>query len=131
MTGSQPQRRKSSLTGKSFFQAHAEAEAQAQAEAQEPVQAPAPVAPVAAPEPVKSAAGAPKRKVSYYADDDENGRIRAAFMAGRDRYGWRSFTDFQLATILDRVEQLEQELNGGRPFEGVPPKGGQLGRPMS
>ncbi len=124
MTGSQPQRRKSSLTGKSFFQAHAEAEAQA--EAQEPVQAP-----VEAPKPMKSAAGAPKRKVSYYADDDENGRIRAAFMAGRDRYGWRSFTDFQLATILDRVEQLEQELNGGRPFEGVPPKGGQLGRPMS
>ena len=124
MTGSQPQRRKSSLTGKSFFRAHAEAEAQA--EAQEPVQAP-----VEAPKPMKSAAGAPKRKVSYYADDDENGRIRAAFMAGRDRYGWRSFTDFQLATILDRVEQLEQELNGGRPFEGVPPKGGQLGRPMS
>lgn len=126
MTGSQPQRRKSTLTGKSFFQAQAEAEAETEAEA--PVQAPAPVA---APEPVKSAAGAPKRKVSYYADDDENGRIRAAFMAGRDRYGWRSFTDFQLATILDRVEQLEQELNGGRPFEGVPPKGGQLGRPMS
>ncbi|WP_454261520.1 hypothetical protein [Pseudoxanthomonas mexicana] len=124
MTGSQPQRRKSTLTGKSFFQAQAEAETEAEA----PVQAPAPVA---APEPVKSAAGAPKRKVSYYADDDENGRIRAAFMAGRDRYGWRSFTDFQLATILDRVEQLEQELNGGRPFEGVPPKGGQLGRPMS
>ncbi len=122
MTGSQPQRRKSTLTGKSFFQAQAEAEAEV------PVQAPAPVA---ASEPVKSAAGAPKRKVSYYADDDENGRIRAAFMAGRDRYGWRSFTDFQLATILDRVEQLEQELNGGRPFEGVPPKGGQLGRPMS
>lgn len=124
MTGSQPQRRKSTLTGKSFFQAQAEAETEAEA----PVQAPAPVA---APEPVKSAAGAPKRKVSYYADDDENGRIRAAFMAGRDRYGWRSFTDFQLATILDRVEQLEQELNGGRPFEGIPPKGGQLGRPMS
>lgn len=124
MTGSQPQRRKSTLTGKSFFQAQAEAET----EAEVPVQAPAPVA---ASEPVKSAAGAPKRKVSYYADDDENGRIRAAFMAGRDRYGWRSFTDFQLATILDRVEQLEQELNGGRPFEGVPPKGGQLGRPMS
>ncbi len=124
MTGSQPQRRKSTLTGKSFFQAQAEAETEAEA----PVQAPAPVA---ASEPVKSAAGAPKRKVSYYADDDENGRIRAAFMAGRDRYGWRSFTDFQLATILDRVEQLEQELNGGRPFEGVPPKGGQLGRPMS
>ena len=118
MTGSQPQRRKSTLTGKSFFQAQAEAETEAEA-------------PVAAPEPVKSAAGAPKRKVSYYADDDENGRIRAAFMAGRDRYGWRSFTDFQLATILDRVEQLEQELNGGRPFEGIPPKGGQLGRPMS
>lgn len=124
MTGSQPQRRKSTLTGKSFFQAQAEAETEAEA----PVQAPAPVA---APEPVKSAAGAPKRKVSYYADDDENGRIRAAFMAGRDRYGWRSFTDFQLETILNRVEQLEQELNGGRPFEGVPPKGGQLGRPMS
>lgn len=120
MTGSQPQRRKSTLTGKSFFQAQAEAETEAEAPA-----------PVAASEPVKSAAGAPKRKVSYYADDDENGRIRAAFMAGRDRYGWRSFTDFQLATILDRVEQLEQELNGGRPFEGVPPKGGQLGRPMS
>ncbi len=73
---------------------------------------------------------ATKKKLSYYVTDEDNGRIRAAFMAGRDRHGWRSFTDFQLSTILERVEQLEAELNGGQPFAPVPPKGGQLGRPL-
>lgn len=73
---------------------------------------------------------AAKRKLSYYVEDEDNSRIRAAFLAGRDRYGWRSFTDFQLSTILERVEQLEAELNGGQPFAPVPPKAGPLGRPL-
>lgn len=71
-----------------------------------------------------------RKKLSYYGTAEDDGRIRAAFLAGRDRYGWRSFTDFQLSTILERVEQLEAELNGGQPFAPVPPKAGPLGRPL-
>lgn len=71
-----------------------------------------------------------RTRVAYYTTVEDDGRIRSAYMAGRDRYGWRTFSDFQLRTILTRVEELEAELNGGEPFEPVPPKGAQLGRPL-
>lgn len=74
---------------------------------------------------------APRRtKTAYYATREENERIRAAFMAGRDKYGWRSFTEFQLRTMLERVVELERELNDGEPFDGVPAGEAQRGRPL-
>lgn len=72
----------------------------------------------------------PKTRLAYYATDEEGQRIRAAFVAGQSRYGWRSFTDFQLDTMLARVRQIEAEINNGEPFPGVPPKGGPVGRPL-
>lgn len=119
-----PERRKTQLSGLSSV-APAPAAARPEPTAQTarpPRNAPAPT------DTGESAAA--KKKLSYYGTTEDDGRIRAAFLAGRDRYGWRSFTDFQLSTILERVEQLEAELNGGQPFAPVPPKAGPLGRPL-
>lgn len=66
-------------------------------------------------------------RLNYYVPDVETaGRIRAAFIAGRTRYGWRTFSDMQAAAVLAVVEQLEREINDGQPFEptaagAVPP----------
>lgn len=114
------ERRKSQLRGVSAFSPSQPAEKEAPADAAQPAEKEAPAA--------RSATE--KKKLAYYVTAEDNGRIRAAFLAGRDRYGWRSFTDFQLATMMARVEQLEGELNDGRPFDGVPPKAGPLGRPL-
>lgn len=118
-----PERRKSQLSGLSPV-----APARPEPTAQPPQAARPPRSAVVPAETGESAAA--KKKLSYYATTEDDGRIRAAFLAGRDRYGWRSFTDFQLSTILERVEQLEAELNGGAPFAPVPPKAGPLGRPL-
>lgn len=131
MTGTKPERRKSQIAGRTFFNSQAEAEAPAAAVPEREAPTPPPSAPERRTSAEATQNDGPKKKLAYYVDDEENGRIRAAFLAGRDKYGWRSFTDFQLSTILDRVAQLEQEFNQGRPFDGVPPKAGQLGRPMS
>lgn len=122
-----PERRKSQLSGLSPV-APAPAATQPEPIAQPP-QAARPPRSVPAPTETGESAAA-KKKLSYYGTAADDGRIRAAFLAGRDRYGWRSFTDFQLSTILERVEQLEAELNGGQPFAPVPPKAGPLGRPL-
>lgn len=122
MSKTPPTRVKSQLGGMSFLEPSRTATADP-----DPTTSPASVASTRTAAP---AAEVPKKKVAYYAADEENGRIRAAFLAGRDKYGWRSFTDFQLETMLDRVALLEAEFNGGRPFEGVPPKAGPLGRPL-
>ena len=122
-----PQRRRSQLSGLSAVAPQPPAAAPEPAAETTPASQP----PRQTPRPMPtSGTGEAKKKLAYYVDDDTNGRIRAAFLAGRDRYGWRSFTDFQLATMLERVEQLENELNGGTPFDGIPPKGGPLGRPL-
>lgn len=109
-----------------------------------PTPIPAPSAPAELPRAAAEADNLPmpqkakkaeRTKVGYYATPYENARIRAAFMAGQARYGhvdgYRSLTDFQLTTIMDKVAELEAELNGGDPFPGVPPRGGPLGRPLA
>lgn len=122
-----PERRKSQLSGMSPV-----APSPAVARPEPTAQPPQTVRPPrTAPAPTETGERvAVKKKLSYYGTREEDGRIRAAFLAGRDRYGWRSFTAFQLSTILERVEQLEAELNGGQPFAPVPPKAGPLGRPL-
>ncbi|WP_424468097.1 ParB family protein [Pseudoclavibacter helvolus] len=72
-----------------------------------------------------------RQQESYYTqEEDQDGRIRAAFFAGRDTYGWRNMSDMQLETMMNRVEALEDEFNGGRPFEGMPPGTGPVGKPL-
>lgn len=97
-----------------------------------------------APERTAAAPAAPKRtvaaasskpgtrtKMGYYAAPEDSERIRAAFIAARNAgRPYRSLSDFQLEAILDKVVQLEAELNGGRPFEGAPAHSLSPGRPM-
>lgn len=64
-----------------------------------------------------------RTKLSYYPTLKESERIRAA-------QPWRSFSDFQRETMLAKVAQLETELNGGLPFEGVPVNILSPGRPL-
>lgn len=71
------------------------------------------------------------RRMNYYVDStDQSGRIRTAYLLGRAKYGWRSLTQFQLETIMERVEALEGELNDGKPF--APSSAGTVpaGRPL-
>ncbi|PRI12520.1 hypothetical protein B4915_00990 [Leucobacter massiliensis] len=68
--------------------------------------------------------------MNYYADEDQQGRIRAAYYAGRDTYGWQTLTDMQNQIIMQHVEQLEREFNGGVPFEPVHPGSISRGRPL-
>lgn len=103
---------------------------------------PAPVAPAAAEaaappqarasRPAASTAEKPGvRRMNYYVDSTEqSGRIRTAYLLGRAKYGWRSLTEFQLETIMERVEALEVELNNGEPF--APSNAGSVpaGRPL-
>lgn len=98
----------------------------------------------AQPAPERTAPAAPKRtvaaasskpgtrtKMGYYAAPEDSERIRAAFIAARNAgRPYRSLSDFQLEAILDKVVQLEAELNGGRPFEGAPAHSLSPGRPM-
>lgn len=129
---SKPAPRKSSLAGVSPFMPP-----QAPAPALNEPAAPAAAAPAAAPvtrapRAPKPAGGEPKNpKMNYYVEDtDQAGRIRAAYFAGRDRYGWRNMTDFQLDTMLQRVAELEREFNGGEPFTPAGAGTVSAGRPM-
>lgn len=72
-----------------------------------------------------------RTKLSYYPTLEESERTRAAFVAGRNSgKPWRSFSDFQRVTMLERVVQLEAELNGGRPFAGMSARTLSPGRPL-
>ncbi|MGO1627601.1 MAG: hypothetical protein ACTHX2_02195 [Microbacterium sp.] len=115
-------RRTSSLAGLTPVTAPPTPEPAAEAPA---VQAPA--APRTRPQ-AKPSKGS--RKMNYYADEDQQGRIRAAYYAGRDTYGWQTLTDMQNQIIMQRVEELEREFNGGAPFEPVHPGSISRGRPL-
>lgn len=99
-----PERRKSSLTGSS------------------PLTPPQPALIESAPtrqatEPTQAQVAGNYPRLNYYVDSVEQaGRIRAAFLAGRETYGWRTFTQMQKEAIMSVVEQLERELNNGQPF---------------
>lgn len=93
-------------------------------------EAPAAQAPVAPRTRPKAQAPKGSRKMNYYADEDQQGRIRAAYYAGRDTYGWQTLTDMQNQIIMQHVEQLEREFNGGAPFEPVYPGSISRGRPL-
>jgi hypothetical protein len=127
MATKRPERRTSALSGQTPVNTAA-VPAQASAPA---TAAAAPVAPV---EP-KAARGAgakkaTRTKMNYYADSDQDGRIRAAFFAGRDKYRWRNMTEMQLHGVMGLVESLEREFNDGEHFDPMPPGTGPVGRPL-
>jgi len=131
-----PAPRKSSLAGTSALTPPAAvtpapaASAPSAPAATEPAAAAPPVARVS--RPAASTSEKPGvRRMNYYVESTEQGgRIRTAYLVGRARYGWRSLTEFQLETIMERVEALEAELNNGEPF--APSSAGTVpaGRPL-
>ncbi|CAN7550595.1 MULTISPECIES: hypothetical protein [Micrococcales] len=128
MAAKRTERRTSALSGQTPVNTQAVPAAQ-------PTPAPAAVAPAApAPTPTKAGGVAAKKptrtKMNYYADSDQDGRIRAAFYAGRDKYRWRNMTDMQLHGVMGLVESLEREFNDGEHFEPMPPGTGPVGRPL-
>lgn len=127
MATKRPERRTSALSGQTPVNT---ATVPAQPSAPAKVAA-APVAPV---EPkATGGAGAKKAtrtKMNYYADSDQDGRIRAAFFAGRDKYRWRNMTEMQLHGVMGLVESLEREFNDGEHFDPMPPGTGPVGRPL-
>ncbi|GMA89430.1 hypothetical protein GCM10025868_46800 [Angustibacter aerolatus] len=52
----------------------------------------------------------------YFASTADRDRAKAAFMARGGTEGYTSETDFWADVILARVEQWENEHNGGEPF---------------
>lgn len=127
MAAKRTERRTSALSGQTPVNTQAVPVAQTPAPA-----AVAPAAPAVATKP-SGGAGAKKAtrtKMNYYADSDQDGRIRAAFYAGRDKYRWRNMTDMQLHGVMGLVESLEREFNGGEHFEPMPPGTGPVGRPL-
>lgn len=126
-----PAARRSSLAGTSALTPPPLVQAAVAPAIEEPTQVTA-VAPSAAPAPVT--ADEPKKagskRMNYYADDETAGRIRTAYLVGRSTHGWRSLTEFQLDTIMKRVEELEQEFNGGVPFQPSGAGSVSAGRPL-
>ena len=99
--------------------------------AAQPTPTPAAEAPAAStPSGGEGASKLTRPKMTYYADSDQSGRIRAAYFAGRDKYRWRNMIDMQLHGVMGLVEDLEREFNGGKHFELMPPGTGPVGRPL-
>lgn len=127
MATKRPERRTSALSGQTPVNTAAV-----------PAQPSAPVTAAAAPaaqveQKITGGAGAKKAtrtKMNYYADTDQDGRIRAAYFAGRDKYRWRNMTEMQLHGVMGLVESLEREFNHGEHFDPMPPGTGPVGRPL-
>lgn len=58
----------------------------------------------------------PPSRLQLYMSQDNVRRVRAAYEAVGDLTGATSLSSFQAQAILDRVLQLENEHNDGRPF---------------
>ena len=87
--------------------------------------------PAAPPKVAAAAKTGTRKKIGYYGTQDDDARIRAAFIAARNAgKRWRTLSDFQLDAVLAQVAEVEAELNGGRPFEGAPAHTLSPGRPM-
>lgn len=118
---SRPAPRKSSLSGQSIFTPPA-AEAPYEAAAA----APAPSAPAGAPQGRTAAQGAAQTasgkkppKISIYQHPEDSGRTRAAVLALQRYEGSMTLTKFANEAILEKVARVEEQYNGGKPFDPI------------
>lgn len=123
MATKRPERRKSSLAGESPVTSRPMPPSN-------PVEPPAQQSPATQSAQAKSAKNE-RRKMNYYADSDQDGRIRAAYYAGRDERGWRNLSDMHAEIIMAEVEKLESRYNNGEHFDPMPPGTGPVGRPLT
>ncbi len=129
-----PAPRKSSLSSASPFDHPTAPEAAQEAPAAAPAStAPAPAA-KAATEPLSSAEKGEKPgkppKITIYQHPDDSARMRGAIVAYMRNVGMTNLSKFANEAIMEKVERLEAQYNGGEPFEPVGPGVLTVGRPM-
>ncbi|CAH0141840.1 MULTISPECIES: hypothetical protein [unclassified Microbacterium] len=118
---SRPAPRKSSLSGQSIFTPPA-----AEAPQEAPAVAPAPSVPAeasqgrtAAQGAAQTASGKKPPKISIYQHPEDSGRTRAAVLALQRYEGSMTLTKFANEAILEKVARVEEQYNGGKPFDPI------------
>lgn len=102
--------------------------------AEAPAAAPAPapqVQPAAAPAPTSTTAELPKKKQSFYLEEDEANQMRGAYRATAHLEGFSSLTDLIARAVATEVHRLQVQHNGGRPFPSLGANQIPKGRPLS
>ncbi|CAM3339390.1 MULTISPECIES: ParB family protein [Micrococcales] len=129
-----PAPRKSSLSSASPFDHPTAPEASQEAPAAAPAStAPAPAA-KSVTEPLSAAEKGEKPgkppKITIYQHPDDSARMRGAIVAYMRNVGMTNLSKFANEAIMEKVERLEAQYNGGEPFEPVGPGVLTVGRPM-
>ncbi|WP_459645167.1 ParB family protein [Kineococcus sp. NUM-3379] len=71
-----------------------------------------------------------KKRVGYYQTPSETDRARGCYEYTRLATGYRSFSDFIAAAVMEKCEALERQYNGGEPFPAMEPGELPTGRPL-
>lgn len=131
-----PPRRPSALAGASAFDHPVTTEAAQEA----PAAVPTPAAPAAAPKAAtapqsaaESTKPAPKekpKKLTIYQEPEDTDRMRGAMVGTIPHEGFKTLSKFVQEAIMEKVERLERQYNGGEPFPAVGPGVIPAGRPM-
>lgn len=95
-----------------------------------PPAAPAP-AKASVAKPVSETAKEPKKKQSFYQTTSEADQTRGAFRTTAHSEGYESLSDFIAKAVAEKVERLQNQYNGGRPFESFGANQIPKGRPLS
>lgn len=92
---------------------------------------PAPAEP--APAPASESVGERRKyrhKVSFYQDEEDTARVRAAILHTNHLEGPRSLSQFIHHAVMAEVRRLEERYNDGEPWPGVAARELPQGRPM-
>lgn len=97
------------------------------------IAAQAPAEPVKEPvaKPVSATAEVSKKKQSFYQLPNETDQMRGAFRSTAHSEGFESLSDFIAKAVAEKVESLQAQYNGGRPFESFGANQIPKGRPLS
>lgn len=98
-----------------------------------PVTSTTPTAPVdPAPAPAEPVGEGRKyrHKVSFYQDEEDTARVRAAILHTNHLEGPRSLSQFIHHAVMAEVRRLEERYNDGEPWPGVAARELPQGRPM-
>lgn len=130
---SRPTPRKTSLGRLSPVDPAPQATASTPAEMTSPATSATPPAPVdPAPAPAETAGERRKyrHKVSFYQDEEDTARVRAAILHTNHLEGPRSLSQFIHDAVMAEVRRLEERYNDGEPWPGVAARELPQGRPM-
>jgi len=79
---------------------------------------------------VPSAPRAHPHKVTFYQEADVTARVRGTLLHTQIAEGTRSLSQFINEAVMKRVEELEQQYNGGEPFPSIGSRQLPAGRPL-